>query len=141
MLTAGNVITSDANEFTYKYGTQQSTPNSRHPRFNDGYNPGNSANGYLGTYLLHAIAVEKGITDPRVRYYFYRQTLSVPGTQQQEPCAYQAAPAHYPAGTPFCYVGVGYWGRDHGDNSGTPPDGGLRSVYGVYPAGGKFDCS
>lgn len=141
LLTSGNVITSDADEFTFKYGTQQSTPNSRHPRFNDGYNPQNSPNSYLGTYFLHAVATEKGITDPRVRYYFYRQTLSVPGTQQQQPCAYQSAPANYPAGTPFCYVGVGYWGRDHGDNSGTPPDGGLRTVFGVYPAGGKFDCS
>lgn len=35
----------------------------------------------------------------------------------------------------------GYWGRDHGDNDGTPGDGFLRSTYGIYPAGGSFDDS
>jgi hypothetical protein len=42
---------------------------------------------------------------------------------------------------PFCLVGAGYWGRDHGDASGTPPDGNLRTTWGVYPAGGEFDAS
>ena len=31
-------------------------------------------------------------------------------------------------------------GRDHGDNSGAPPDGSFRTAWGVYPAGGQFDA-
>jgi hypothetical protein len=33
----------------------------------------------------------------------------------------------------------GYWGRDHGDNSGNPSDNFKRTTFGVYPAGGNFD--
>merc|ERR1711967_152681 len=33
----------------------------------------------------------------------------------------------------------GYWGRDHGNDNGIPPDGFLRTLRGVYPAGGTFD--
>lgn len=142
LLTAGNIITTDADEFTFKFGTQQSTPNARHPRYNEGYYAsGGGAADYIGTYYLYDLLFEKGTADPRARYYFYRQTLATPGTQQQQSCAYQSPPAHYPAGTPYCLLPAGYWGRDHGDNSGIPPDGSLRTVWGVYPAGGKFDCS
>lgn len=35
----------------------------------------------------------------------------------------------------------GYWGRDHVDPQGIPPDGLLRTAYGVYPAGGRFDSN
>jgi hypothetical protein len=33
----------------------------------------------------------------------------------------------------------GYWGRDHVDPQGIPPDGLLRIAYGPYPVGGRFD--
>jgi hypothetical protein len=33
----------------------------------------------------------------------------------------------------------GYWGRDHVDPQGIPPDGLLRTAYGSYPVGGRFD--
>lgn len=40
----------------------------------------------------------------------------------------------------FCYpTTVGYWGRDHIDPQGIPPDAFLRSAWGTYPAGGRFD--
>jgi len=55
-------------------------------------------------------------------------------------CSLQTPPAHYVSGGyTFCNLPNGYWGRDHGDDEGTPPDGLLRSTYGVYPAGGRFD--
>ena len=41
----------------------------------------------------------------------------------------------------FCVLPNGYWGRDHGQNAGIPPDGFTRAVYGVYPSGGIFDDS
>jgi len=40
----------------------------------------------------------------------------------------------------FCYPsGIGYWGRDHIDPQGIPPDGLLRTAYGAYPVGGRYD--
>lgn len=140
LVDAGNIITSNADEFTFKYGTQQSTPNSRHPRYNDGYVASGGAGGYIGVQFLYSMVFEKPVSDPRRRYYFYRQTNAVP-SQQQQPCAYQNTPAHFTGNMPFCYLGSGYWGRDHGDNSGIPPDGTLRTIWGVYPAAGKFDCN
>lgn len=140
LVTAGNLITTDADEFTFKYGTNQATPNSRHPRYNEGYVASGGAGGYIATQYMYSLRFEKPVVDPRTRYYFYRQTNVVP-TEQQQPCAYQNTPAHYGANMPFCYLGLGYWGRDHSDNSGIPPDGTQRTVFGVYPAGGRFDCN
>jgi hypothetical protein len=42
---------------------------------------------------------------------------------------------------PYCQTLQGFWGRDHGDNSGIPPDGPLRTTVGIYPAGGEFDAN
>jgi hypothetical protein len=84
--------------------------------------------------------------DPRIRYYFYRQNEITPGSDGSEPaletlqCSLQEPPQHYvDAGFPFCTLSNGYWGRDHGNNEGTPPDGFLRTTVGVYPAAGRFD--
>jgi hypothetical protein len=38
-------------------------------------------------------------------------------------------------------VTKGYHGRDHGDNSGGPPDNSYTTAMGVYPAGGQFDAN
>ena len=142
LITGGDLIDTDAEDFTFRYGTQLANPNTRHPRYNDGYRASGGAGGYIGTYFMHAIAVEKILLgqprDPRREFYFYRQAFA-PGSQAQQPCAYNAAPGHYGPDDPFCYTLSGHWGRDHGDNSGTPPDGGQRTVWGIYPAGGKFD--
>jgi hypothetical protein len=57
------------------------------------------------------------------------------------------APAH-PTNDPtdpawqrtFCYpTDRGYWGRDHVDPQGIPPDNNLRTAWGPYPVGGRFD--
>ena len=142
LVTGGNLITNTADEFTFKYGPKQSTPNTRHPGYNSNYVASGGAGDYIGVYFMYALFSEKGITDPRIRYYLYRQTGTSPGNVQQEPCAFQTRPAHYTATDPFCDFGnkSGYWGRNHGDATGIPPDGNLRTVPGVYPVGGKFDC-
>lgn len=45
-------------------------------------------------------------------------------------------------GRTFCYPSDrGYWGRDHVDPQGIPPDGLLRTAHGPYPVGGRFDAS
>ena len=39
----------------------------------------------------------------------------------------------------WCANFLGYWGRHHGNDEGTPPDNFTRTAVGVYPAGGSFD--
>jgi len=89
--------------------------------------------------------------DPRLRYYFYRQATNYAWANQQScPCYGNSMfgssnfPAWFPSvpdQTPYCVIGKGYLGRDHGDNSGAPPDGAYRTGFGLYPAGGEFDAS
>ena len=91
---------------------------------------------------MYVVYAEKGLgLDPRWRYYFYRQlgnVTLVPVTTLE--CLVSPVPAHYPAGVPFCYADIaGFYGRDHGNDRGIPPDGFQRTVWGVYPAGGRFD--
>jgi hypothetical protein len=141
LVTNGKLITTNADEFTFRYGTNQANPNNRHPRYNANYVASGGAGDYLGVYFMFALRFEKGIEDPRTRYYFYRQSTTSPGNIQEQPCAFQSRPSRFSATTPFCEIGLGYRGRDHGDNSGIPPDGLTRTVPGIYPAGGKFDCN
>ncbi|MBS1509148.1 MAG: SusD/RagB family nutrient-binding outer membrane lipoprotein [Bacteroidetes bacterium] len=165
-ILAGNVIdaTDGSEDFQFNYGTSYTNPNSRHPKFQNNYTS-TGASDYLGNWFMYVAVAEKTIInggstidDPRRRYYFYRQSgdavTDVPVTAL--PCATRPTPDWYanyaywyPSnGMPFCQLGTlglavagGYWGRDHGDNSGIPPDGQLRTTYGVYPAGGLFDAS
>jgi hypothetical protein len=39
----------------------------------------------------------------------------------------------------WCANFLGYWGRHHGNDEGTPPDNFTRTAVGVYPSGGSFD--
>ncbi|GHN00478.1 hypothetical protein WSM22_19670 [Cytophagales bacterium WSM2-2] len=164
-ILAGNVIDdpTGAEDFQFSYGTTYVNPNSRHPKFNNNYNS-TGAGDFIGNWFMYVAVAEKTVIkgstvdDPRRRFYFYRQSgdaiASVKVTAL--PCATQSAPSWYKnfnywypsTGMPFCQLGnlglsiaTGYWGRDHGDNSGIPPDGQLRTTYGVYPAAGLYDDS
>ena len=148
LITENDLVTTDAQDFNFKYGTNISSPDSRHPKYAGNYNVNGQVGEYLSTYFMNLVVKEKTGTvstlDPRRRYYFYRQNTNYVNVNETTlTCAFVANPAHYPADMPFCLVGgnSGYWGRDHGDNSGTPPDGAFRTTYGVYPAGGEFDAS
>lgn len=141
LLTDGELITTDAHAFVYRYGNKNLNPDSRHPEFGT-YYTGTGANDYLGNHFIYTVFLEKGQgLDPRWRYYFYRQISTVttlPTTILE--CLGSPAPAHYPAGVPFCYAhSAGFYGRDHGNDRGIPPDNFLRAVWGIYPVGGKFD--
>jgi hypothetical protein len=136
-------ISSSANDFEFKYSTKQANPNSRHPRYNANYAATGNAGDYMSVYYMWTLIQEKGTganNDPRTRYYFYRQTTNYGSVNENTmSCAFAAPPSHYPAGMPYCILINGYWGRDHGDGSGIPPDGNLRTTVGLYPAGGDFD--
>ena len=150
-----NLVDTEAENFTYKF-SNTTVPDSRHPWYNQYYgpNPG-GAGGYWATYYLHESfgkwdpAADTDPTavvqDPRWRYYFYRQVGSIdPATngfdQKAIGCSPTAPPPHYTAGNiVFCVFEPGFYGRDHGDASGTPPDGPVITAAGVYPAGGRAD--
>lgn len=153
-LLASDLIDTDAEDFEFKYGKKDANPNSRNPRYN-GNHTSTGAGDYMGTYFMWTLAQEKGQgdanNDPRIRFYLYRQETNYAAVNENTiNCYNQPAPANYPTGLtnpytggtydmPFCLLIQGYWGRDHGDDSGIPPDGQLRTTFGVYPFGGRFD--
>lgn len=148
LLTENNLIYTDPQDFVFKYATNISSPDARHPHYASNYTSGGQAGDFISNYFMWEVVAEKtggsvGIMDPRRRYYFYRQRINYADVNPQTAsCSVQSFPAHYPTGMPFCLVGgQGYWGRDHGDNSGIPPDGNLRTTWGVYPAAGDFDAN
>lgn len=139
-LIAGNqLISTAAQNFTFKFGANLTNPDTRHPRYSGQYSPTGGgdyqSNSYMGT-LYSA----KGFQDPRIRYYFYRQTVKNPTDVNALRCITNTKPSHYTDADVFCLpTSVGYWGRDHLNNEGIPPDGLLRTAWGVYPAGGLYD--
>lgn len=141
IVATGNYITSTSEDFQFNWGTNENQPDTRHPNYAYNYAP-SGAESYLSNWLMGTMA-EKD--DPRIRYYFYRQVNAVPGeeiepNEQLLTCSLESAPQHYiDGGYTFCSLPEGYWGRDHGDNDGTPGDNFYRTTYGVYPAAGNFD--
>jgi hypothetical protein len=138
--------TTTASDFEFKYSVKLSNPASRHPSYAGNYSTTGSAGDYISTYFLWSLVQDKGNgdnnNDPRTRYYLYRQrTTYASANSENYPCTVQAKPAHYSPTMPYCQTLAGFWGRDHGDNSGIPPDGNLRTTVGIYPAGGQFDAN
>ena len=150
---AGDLIVANGQNFEFPYGTNRANPNNRHPFYNNFYE--NNDGPYMSNWYMWLMAESKGFTDPRTRYYFFRQETDVfPGVTTDNPnvfdCIFTAVPdpdflpEHYEAVSedmPYCLGSYdqGYFGRDHMNGSGIPPDGNIRTVAGLYPGGGKFD--
>ena len=148
IVSSGNFISSASDDFQFNYGNQRSNPNSRHPDYNNMYENGDG--NYMSNYYMWMLAEEKGIKDPRIRYYFYRKTDDSANQQiNVYSCHFSnfpdqnSKPSHYEdidPRIPYCYATEdGYFGRDHLNNEGIPPDGPFRTAYGLYPMGGQFD--
>lgn len=143
IIASGNYITDSTEDFIWQWGaTSASQPDTRHPRYGLNYTASGAAE-YMSNWMMNLMQEN---TDPRIRYYFYRQTNAVPGveidpSEELLTCStFILPPQHYiDGGFTFCNLPNGYWGRDHGNAEGTPPDGLLRTNWGVYPVGGKFD--
>lgn len=147
LLTENDLIDTPAEDFVFNFGTKDQAPDSRAPHYVSNYGTNTGTADYLGNHFMWALVQEKGIVDPRARYYIYRQIVNINNdsrlpdqttTQFALACYYRTSP--YPTGSPYCIVGTGYWGRDHGNNEGTGPDGLLKSTWGLYPVGGEFDA-
>jgi len=148
LVTENDLVNASSQDFAFAFSTKNQAPDSRHPHYVTNYGTDNGAGDYIGTHFLWMMADEKGFQDPRARYYFYRQvdnvytdarTADQTTRQFAIPCLYRTSP--YAAGVPYCLVDTGYLGRDHGNNEGIGPDNGLRTTWGVYPAGGEFDAN
>lgn len=145
-LIAGGNLLQAGDDFVFRYGSSAADPDSRHPNF-AGQFP-NGGGDYQSTYFMWHITEAMKVTpgdaaqspDPRANYYFYRQTGSNPTLSSEISCIAEFPPNHYPTDMVWCLPGIrGYWGRDHMDPDGIPPDGLRRTLYGVYPAGAVFD--
>jgi len=153
------IITGSGGDFEWKYSTDRTNftdanpfrVNSRHPFYADSYEA--SDGDYMSNYYMWLLDGEKSIEDPRLRYYFYRQDGDLTDEETTSfDCVLTGFPFDpIPAGQfdhylevdpdlPFCIASEdGYFGRDHGNGGGIPPDGNIRTVYGLYPAGGSWD--
>lgn len=143
---SGSAISNSADDFQFQYGANETNPDTRHPSYSADYTT-SGAGTYESNWLMETM---NDSNDPRIRYYFYRQFVCTPNSTGADgvpcgpdtvrlTCSGAPRPNHYTASMTYCSVDNGYWGRDHGNNEGIPPDGLRRTVNGVYPAGGKFD--
>ncbi|KPM31411.1 SusD-like2 domain containing protein [Croceitalea dokdonensis DOKDO 023] len=149
IIAGGNYITDNEDDFQLQYGTSELQPDTRHPDYAADYTP-SGANIYQSNWLMELMLENN---DPRIRYYFYRQSNGTPGAldvngdpvdpnEEDLACSLAQVPQHYIDGNfTYCSVDNGYWGRSHGNDEGTPPDSFKRTAVGVYPAGGLFDSS
>jgi hypothetical protein len=137
-------IDEESEDFQFQWGTNEVNPDSRHPWYRSSYTSTGGGT-YMSNWYMNLMLNGHGGKDPRMAYYFYRQTDGVPGididpNEEVLECSLYVAPTHYQATNEvYCGVGNGYWGRDHGNSDGIPPDGFLRTLHGVYPAGGAYD--
>lgn len=161
VLATGNIIDTIEEDFQFNYGNSRFNPNTRHPLYNDQYELGGGA--YISNYFMWVLDEEKGVNDidPRTNYYFYKQDPSALG-EDEFTAPFKTRPSHYNdvkyksfySNLILCTYfvsnwttesddlpGNGFWGRDHGDNSGIPPDGDKRTVAGIYPIGGKYSTN
>jgi len=149
IVNAGNFISSTADDFQFTYDVVLNDQiDSRHPGYQVDYT-GSGVGRYRSNWLMDEMLNDN---DPRIRFYFYRQNACTPGNVDEngvacdpDPeslfCSTQTRPAHYPGSMVFCSVEDGYWGRDHGEAGGIPPDTFARTGGGVYPIGGNYDDS
>ena len=142
IVNTGNYINSTADDFQFQYGTNETNPDTRHPSYNGNYNV-TGTGPYQSVWLMGTML---DLGDPRMRYYFYRQSDCCPGascdpggSQTTLTCSVAPRPNHFPSDMLFCSLEEGYWGRDHGNAEGIPPDSFQKTSGGVYPIGGSFD--
>ncbi len=149
-----NYIVNPSDDFQFVWGTSPATPDTRHPLYRSNYTSTGGGE-YMSNWLMfNMINGHASNTDPRINYYFYRQVDNTPGfdSSADEEVLECGLPGYYVppqlrgSDTPFCAPtnssskpANGYWGRDHGNDNGIPPDGFKRTLRGVYPSGGAFD--
>lgn len=141
LVDEGNIILDTEDDFQFNYSSTDANPDSRHPFFGRNFDVAADVADYMSNSYMVRVKDDYATGDPRTRYYFYRQSLDFTTDPNENECITISRPTHYASSDTFCDPGNGYWGRDHADNDGIPPDGALRTTWGVYPVGGLFDDS
>ncbi|TRX54304.1 SusD/RagB family nutrient-binding outer membrane lipoprotein [Fulvivirga sp. M361] len=131
LLDEDNLVSEEEDDFQFPYSTAANPVESRHAYFNRGYDGEDGQGEYIGNYFIWLLKESKSVIDPRLRFYLFRQTNTDPPANLLG-CI--GSSVH-----DFCYTGDFYWGRDHGDDTPRAADRFLKTVYGMYPAGGAFD--
>ncbi len=141
-----NYITDSADDFEFKWGSNDINPDTRHPIYR--YNYSNTGAGdYQSNWMMDRLMKGRnGVRDPRILYLYYRNVSATPGrdappNEVQIECStpgYYIEPHRVAYGL-YCVLPEGYWGRDHGNDEGIPPDGFERTLAGIFPAGGAYD--
>lgn len=132
-------ISANSDDFQIYFGSSETNPDNRHYGFTSDYITAVDtymSNDFMNRMLVGNANTGKLVKDPRVPYYFYRQTLEDPLTLDP---GGDLLPCDGNAEYQYCYLGGGYWGRDHADDEGIPNDGVYRTAWGIYPAGGAYD--
>lgn len=146
-LLNANLIDSANEDFIYPYDSVI-TPESRHPYYIRAYRSG-GFDEYICNWFMNQLFRGKGMPDPRIRYYIYRQSddnplpSSNPGQLLacgSDPQGVDPNPDPSSNGR-ICYVGQQYWGIDHGEDRTGRGDDLQKTVYGMYPGGGAFDAN
>jgi hypothetical protein len=137
-LVTENNFLQNGDDFVWRYGVSLADPSSQHPNYGSQYPAGGGD--YQSVFFMWHLTEAKGFDDPRAKYYFYRQVGVNPTNEAEVRCITEFTPSHYPQGMIWCMPGTrGYWGRDHLDPQGIPPDNLKRTLFGLYPAGASFD--
>ncbi|AIZ40288.1 SusD/RagB family nutrient-binding outer membrane lipoprotein [Cellulophaga baltica] len=141
IISSGNYIQSSAGDFKFQYGTTDTNPDSRHPIFSRNFVEGTGVTDYMSNTYMDMLLNQKSVEDPRARYYIYRQRATNAENTVEQSCVGGLPPAHIGFSSIYCNLtnNPGYWGRDHGNDEGIPPDTGARATWGLYPVGGQFD--
>ncbi len=139
LIAADDFMETADDDFQFRYSSIDANPDSRHPIFARNFNVAADVADYMSNSYMTEMKDGKSVPDPRLNYYFYRQSLGFTSDVNENSCITLDAPDHFPTGTTFCDPGDGYWGRDHANSAGIPPDGGLRTTWGLYPIGGLYD--
>ena len=84
VVNATGVIESSADDFVFKFGTNELQPDTRHPDYESDYRS-DGANTYQSNWLVNLMVGPYGdysssTPDPRRRYYFFRQSWRTPGS-------------------------------------------------------------
>jgi len=152
LVASGDLVDSDDDYAVFQFNASLA-PDNRHPWYVDTYGGDDNAFDYIGHQFM--VEMVRDI-DPRLPFYLKRQTTSIldpnnPTDKQTIPCSQRTDCTYgylvlnpdkddlFDGNTPPDDVLAGYFGRDHGDPSGIPLDGALRTALGVYPVGGLYD--
>lgn len=111
LVSAGNFITNNNNDFQFNYSNVREPVDSRHPNFGSQYDA-------VPLFYQSQDFMERMFGDPRFNYYYYQQDNNT-GPNPNFP---------------------GIFGRYHGDASpGIASEFTNLTVYGLYPVGGAYN--